>query len=85
MTKEEAKTKEQSILTDEVLTEIRNNVPLRRMIADYIGVTDSTVYGHCQRNAPRLNDYVIVKMIMASTGKTQKEVVKPEALKYVQQ
>ena len=77
--------KEQTTLTDEVITEIRNNIPLRKKIAEYLDVADSSVYAQAKRRAPKLNDYVIVKMIMEATGKTEKEVLNEEALKYVQQ
>lgn len=77
--------RENTILTDEVITEIRNNIPLRKKIAEYLDVADSSVYAQAKRKAPRLNDYVIVKIIMNQTGKLASEVVKSEALEHVVQ
>lgn len=64
----------------EIYDIIRNNVPLRKSIADYLGVTDATVYGHAVRMAPKLNDFIVVKIIMKHTGKREKEIFTDETL-----
>lgn len=66
-----------------IYTEIRNNIPLRQSIADYLGVTDSTVYGHAVRQAPKLNDAIVVEIIKKHTGKNLKEIFTQETLKFI--
>lgn len=70
-------------MRQEIFDIIRNNVPLRKSIADYLGVTDSTVYGHAVRKAPKLNDFIIVKIIMKHTGKKEKEIFTEETLRAI--
>ena len=62
------------VMKNEIYTIIRNDVPLRKKIADHLGVTDSTVYGHAVRKAPKLNEYPIVRIIMEHTRKKEDEV-----------
>lgn len=66
-----------------IYTEIRNNVPLRKSIAEYLGVTDQTVYGHAVREAPKLNDAIVVEIIKLHTGKKLKEIFTDETLKAI--
>lgn len=61
-------------IRNEIYHLIRNDIKLRREIADSLGVTDTTVYGHAVRKAPKLNDYNVVKTIMNYTGFCEKQV-----------
>lgn len=70
-------------MKQEIYDILRNNIPLRKDIADYLGVTDSTVYGHAVRNAPRLNDFIIIKIIMKHTGKNENEIFTDETLEFI--
>lgn len=56
------------VIRNEIYHLIRNDIKLRRDIADELGVTDSTVYGHAVRKAPKLNEYPVIKIIMTHTG-----------------
>lgn len=62
---------------------IRNNIPLRASIAEYLGVTDNTVYRHACNQAPKLNDAIVVEIIKKHTGKSLKEIFTDETLKFV--
>lgn len=57
---------------------IRTDVPLRKKIANYLDITDASVYNCAKRKAPRLKEYGVVRIIMAHTGKTEKEVFEQE-------
>jgi hypothetical protein len=70
-------------MKEEIFNIIRTNVPLRKSIADYLGVTDSTVYGHAIRKAPKLNDAIVVEIIKKHTGKKLNEIFTKETLEYV--
>jgi hypothetical protein len=70
-------------MKEEIFNIIRTNVPLRKSIADYLGVTDSTVYGHAIRKAPKLNDAIVVEIIKKHTGKKLNEIFTKETLECV--
>jgi FixJ family two-component response regulator len=70
-------------MRQEIYDIIRNDVPLRKTIADYLGISDNTVYLHATRMAPKLNDFIIVKIIMKHTGKKEKEIFTEETLKFI--
>lgn len=70
-------------MNDTIYIEIRNNIPLRKSIADYLKVTDSTVYGHAVRKAPKLNDAIVVEIIKKHTGKKLTEIFSEEILKSI--
>jgi hypothetical protein len=71
------------MIRNEILDIIRTDVPLRRKIADYLGVSDSTVYGHAVRKAPKLNDAIVVEIIKKHTGKSLEEIFTDETIEYV--
>jgi hypothetical protein len=70
-------------MKEEIFNIIRTNVPLRKSIADYLGVTHSTVYGHAIRKAPKLNDAIVVEIIKKHTGKKLNEIFTKETLECV--
>jgi len=70
-------------MKEEIFNIIRTNVPLRKSIADYLGVTDSTVYGHAIRKAPKLNDAIVVEIIKKHTGKKLNEIFTKETLECI--
>lgn len=70
-------------MRESIYLEIRNNVLLRQSIAEYLEVTDTTVYGHAYRKAPRLNDAIVVEIIKLHTGKSLKEIFTEETLKCI--
>lgn len=61
-------------IKDEIYHLIRNDIKLRRKIADSIGVTDTSVYGHAVRKAPKLKDYFVIKTIMDHTGFDEQKI-----------
>lgn len=61
-----------------ILHIIRNDVKLRIKMAAHLGVSDSTIYLHAKRNAPKLNDYGLIKIVMEHTGKTEEEIFELE-------
>lgn len=61
-------------MKDEIYTIIRNDVPLRKKIAECLDISDQSVYGHAVRKAPKLNEYPVVKIIMEHTGKKEQEI-----------
>lgn len=67
----------------EIYEIIRNNIPLRNSIADYLGITEHSVYVYAVRMAPKLEDYIVVKIIMKHTGKSEKEIFDTETLKHI--
>ena len=62
---------------------IRNDIPLRQSIAEYLGVRDTTVYEHAVRQAPKLNDAIVVEIIKKHTGKKLEEIFTKETLEYI--
>lgn len=70
-------------IKEEIYHLIRNDVKLRMKIARYLGVTDTTVYGHCIRKAPKLMEYPVIKIIMKHTGKKESEVFDTEPRNHV--
>lgn len=71
-------------MNETIYLEIRNNIPMRKSIAEYLGVTDSTVYGHACRRAPKLNDAIVVEIIKLHTGKVLEEIFTPDVLRHIQ-
>lgn len=69
------------IIRNEIYQLIRTDTVLRRKIADAIGVTDSTVYGHAVRKAPKLQEYQVIKIIREYTGKSEDEIFETEKKK----
>lgn len=59
----------------EIYKIIRNDPALRILIAEELGVIESTVYGHAVRKAPILERYNVIKIIMTYTGLTEEEVL----------
>jgi predicted nucleotidyltransferase len=53
---------------------IRNDWQLREVIADILGVSEGTVYGHAVRKSIRLEHYLVVKKLMLHTGKKDTEI-----------
>lgn len=68
------------IIRKEIYHLIRNDIKLRRKIADELGVTDTTVYGHAIREAPKLNGYPVIKIIMTHTGFKEDEIFEAKKL-----
>lgn len=68
-------------MRDDIYTIIRNDVPLRKKIADHFNVRDQTIYEHAVRKAPKLNEYPVVKIIMEHTGKKEEDIFNMEPLK----
>lgn len=71
------------MIRNEIFDIIRNDVPLRKKIADYLGITDWTVYGHAVRKAPKLNDAIVVEIIKKHTGKSLEEIFTEETIEHV--
>ena len=70
-------------MEESIYLEIRNNVPLRKSIAEYLDVTDSTVYGHACRKAPKLNDAIVVEIIKLHTGKSFEQIFTKENIQSI--
>jgi hypothetical protein len=61
-------------IKEEIFHLIRNDVKLRIKMAAYSGVSDTTIYLHAKRKAPKLYDYNLVKIVMDHTGKSEEEI-----------
>lgn len=59
---------------EEIYHLIRNDWNLRATIADILGVSESTIYGHAVRKAPKLEHYLVVKYLMNVTKKSDFEI-----------
>lgn len=70
-------------MKEEIFSLIRTDIPLRKKIAEYLGVTDWTVYGHAVRKAPKLNDAIVVEIIKKHTGKSLEEIFNEESIEFV--
>ncbi|QYS85449.1 hypothetical protein JJC03_09380 [Flavobacterium oreochromis] len=70
-------------MQEEIYKIIRNNIPLRKNIADFLEVTETTVYGHAKRKAPTLNNYIVVKIIMKHTNKKESEIFEKSDLNFI--
>lgn len=70
-------------MKEEIFSLIRTDIPLRKKIAEYLGVTDWTVYGHAVRKAPKLNDAIVVEIIKKHTGKSLEEIFNEECIEFV--
>lgn len=62
----------------EIYKLIRNDTKLRRKIANELEVTDASVYGHAVREAPKLKEYPVVKIIMEHTGYSEDQIFDPK-------
>lgn len=70
-------------MKDEIFIIIRNDIQLRKKIAEYLNVADWTVYGHAVRKAPKLNDAIVVEIIKKHTGKKLNEIFHKETLEFI--
>ena len=68
-------------MRNEIYHLIRNDIPLRIKIANLLGITDASVYNSATRKAPRLTEYLVVKIIMKHTGKSEEEIFEIETSK----
>ena len=66
-----------------IYTDIRTNIALRDSIANYLEITPHSVYSHAVRQAPTLNNFIIVEIIKKHTGKTIDEIFTKETLDYI--
>lgn len=55
-------------IKDEIYHLIRNDVELRKKMANHLNVSDATIYLHATRKAPKLKDYNLIKIMMEHTG-----------------
>jgi hypothetical protein len=68
-------------IREEIYHLIRNDIKLRRDIADLLCVTDASVYGHAVRKAPKLKEYSVVRTIMIHTGFKENQIFEEEKKK----
>lgn len=61
-------------LKNEVYKQIRNDLALRKKIANVLAISDQTILVYAKRKARRLNDYNVIKAIMEYTGKDEESI-----------
>jgi hypothetical protein len=62
------------MLNEEIYHLIRNDWQLRQVIADILGVSETTIYGHAVRKSVRLEQYLVIKQLMLYTGKNDDQI-----------
>lgn len=65
-------------LKEDIYQLIRNDIPLRIKISEGLGVIESSVYGAAKRKAPVLEKYIVIKIIMEYTEKSEEEIFETE-------
>lgn len=61
-------------MKDEILELIKSDLALRKKISNIFNVPDGTVYNMANRNAYKLHNYFVVKLLMKETGKKENEI-----------
>ncbi|OHT44468.1 hypothetical protein [Flavobacterium tructae] len=61
-------------LKDEIYTIIRNDIPLRKKIADALIIEVSSVYEGAKRKSPRFSLPMVLEIIAKHTGKLKEEL-----------
>ena len=61
-------------LKEDIYQLIRNDIPLRLKISEVLGIIESSVYNAARRKAPVLEMYIVVKIIMEHTEKSEDEI-----------